>query len=98
MTGSWDLAEECVQDAFAQALKTWPRDGVPRRPGAWLTTVARNRALDRLRRGAAEAVKLREAAVLSPTGDPGWSMKGDGDAGRDPCVRPDRPRLVVTPY
>ena len=67
MTGDWDLAEECAQDAFAQALKTWPRDGVPRRPGAWLTTVARNRALDRLRRGAAEAAKLREAATLAPT-------------------------------
>ncbi len=96
MTGSWDLAEECVQDAFAQALKTWPRDGVPRRPGAWLTTVARNRALDRLRRGAAEAVKLREAAVLSPTGDPGWSMKGDGEAGGDSGIRDDRLRLMFT--
>src|ERR1700745_3600779 len=71
MTGDWDLAEECAQDAFAQALKTWPRDGVPHRPGAWLTTVARNRALDRLRRGAAEAVKLREAATLAVTEDPG---------------------------
>ena len=37
-TGDWDLAEECAQDAFAQALATWPRSGVPRRPGAWLTT------------------------------------------------------------
>ena len=55
LTGDWDLAEECAQDAFAQALERWPRDGVPRRPGAWLTTVARNRALDRLRRGATEA-------------------------------------------
>ncbi|HEU5419203.1 MAG TPA: sigma factor [Streptosporangiaceae bacterium] len=64
MTGDWDLAEECAQDAFAQALRSWPADGVPRRPGAWLTTVARNRALDRLRRRAAEAVKLREAAIL----------------------------------
>ncbi|GLZ06155.1 hypothetical protein Acsp03_36210 [Actinomadura sp. NBRC 104412] len=48
-TGDWDLAEECAQEAFAQALRTWPRDGVPRRPGAWLTTTARNRAHDRLR-------------------------------------------------
>ena len=59
MTGDWDLAEECAQDAFAQALDRWPRDGVPRRPGAWLTTTARNRALDRLRR---DAVGAREAA------------------------------------
>ena len=55
MTGDWDLAEECAQDAFAAALERWPRDGVPRRPGAWLTTTARNRALDRLRRGADRA-------------------------------------------
>ena len=47
LTGDWDLAEECAQDAFATALERWPRDGIPRRPGAWLTTVARNRAVDR---------------------------------------------------
>ena len=90
MTGNWDLAEECAQDAFAQALKTWASEGVPRRPGAWLTTVARNRALDRLRRGAAEAVKLREAAVLSATDDPGW------DSGDDSGIRDDRLRLMFT--
>ena len=39
-TGDWDLAEECTQDAFALALERWRRDGVPRRPGAWLTTTA----------------------------------------------------------
>ncbi|SPT64012.1 RNA polymerase sigma factor [Actinomadura madurae] len=60
--GDWDLAEESAQDAFAQALRRWPRDGVPARPGAWLTTTARNRALDRLRRRTTEAGKLREAA------------------------------------
>ena len=48
-TGDWDLAEEYAQDAFALALERWPRDGVPRRPGAWLTTAARHRAIDRLR-------------------------------------------------
>jgi RNA polymerase sigma-70 factor (ECF subfamily) len=90
MTGNWDLAEECAQDAFAQALKTWPRDGVPRRPGAWLTTVARNRALDRLRRGAAEAVKLREAATLAVPDDPG--LAGDDESG----IRDDRLRLMFT--
>jgi RNA polymerase sigma-70 factor (ECF subfamily) len=90
MTGDWDLAEECAQDAFAQALKTWPRDGVPRRPGAWLTTVARNRALDRLRRGAAEAAKLREAATLSLTEGPGPA--GDDDSG----IPDDRLRLMFT--
>jgi RNA polymerase sigma-70 factor (ECF subfamily) len=48
-TGDWDLAEECAQQAFTEAVRRWPRDGVPRQPGAWLTTVARNRAVDRLR-------------------------------------------------
>jgi RNA polymerase sigma-70 factor, ECF subfamily len=64
VTGDWDLAEDCTQDAFAAALATWPRDGVPRNPGAWLTTAARNRATDRLRRDSAGAAKLRERAVL----------------------------------
>ena len=44
-TGDWDLAEECAQDAFTMALRRWPRDGIPGRPGAWLTTAARNRAV-----------------------------------------------------
>lgn len=65
LTGDWDLAEDCAQEAFAAALATWPRDGVPRRPGAWLTTAARNRAADRLRRDATGAAKLRQLAVLA---------------------------------
>ncbi|MGH2693038.1 MAG: RNA polymerase sigma factor [Actinomycetota bacterium] len=48
--GDFDLAEEAVQDAFAVAVERWPRDGVPDNPGAWITTTARNRAIDRLRR------------------------------------------------
>ncbi|WP_405637587.1 RNA polymerase sigma factor [Streptomyces sp. NBC_00056] len=64
-TGDWDLAEDCAQDAFAAALTTWTRDGVPRRPGAWLTTTARNRATDRLRRDAVGAAKLRGLAVIT---------------------------------
>ena len=66
VTGDWDLAEECAQDAFARALQAWQRDGVPARPGAWLTTTARNRAIDVLRRRANESAKLREAALLQP--------------------------------
>jgi RNA polymerase sigma-70 factor (ECF subfamily) len=50
VTRDLDLAEECTQDAYAQALRTWETHGVPARPGAWLTTVARNRAKDLLRR------------------------------------------------
>ena len=64
-TGDWDLAEECAQDAFARALQVWVRDGVPARPGAWLTTVARNRAVDVLRRRANETVKLQQALLMS---------------------------------
>jgi len=56
--GDWDLAEECAQDAFATAVTAWERDGVPQAPLAWLTTVARNRARDRLRRRTAEQAKL----------------------------------------
>jgi RNA polymerase sigma-70 factor (ECF subfamily) len=86
--GDWDLAEECAQDAFAQALQRWPSDGVPRSPGAWLTTTARNRATDRLRREAVGAAKLREAAALSIPGEPG----DDPAAGSG--IHDDRLRLM----
>ena len=62
--GDWDLAEECAQDAFAQALQKWPQAGVPDQPLAWLTTTARNRAIDRIRRASTEAAKLREVAAM----------------------------------
>ena len=48
--GDLELAEDAVQDAFATALERWPRDGLPRTPGAWIVTTARNRAIDRIRR------------------------------------------------
>jgi len=88
VTGDWDLAEECAQDAFAAATERWPRDGVPRSPGAWLTTTARNRAVDRVRRAATGAAKLQEAAVLSPRDEP---MRDD-----DSGVGDDRLRLIFT--
>jgi RNA polymerase sigma-70 factor, ECF subfamily len=56
--GDWDLAEECAQEAFAAAVVAWERDGVPAAPLAWLTTVARNRARDRMRRRTTEEAKL----------------------------------------
>jgi len=87
MTGDWDLAEECVQEAFATALRRWSRDGIPRRPGAWLTTTARNRARDRLRRATTETTKLREAAMLSPD-----EPEQDDDDG----IPDDRLRLIFT--
>jgi RNA polymerase sigma-70 factor (ECF subfamily) len=62
-TGDWDLAEECTQDAFTQALARWPGDGVPARPGAWIVTTARNRAIDKLRRRSVETAKLRQIAL-----------------------------------
>jgi RNA polymerase sigma-70 factor, ECF subfamily len=64
LIGDWELAEDCVADAFAAALDAWRRDGVPRRPGAWLTVAARNRARDRLRRAGVEQRKLAEVANM----------------------------------
>ncbi|WP_433243727.1 RNA polymerase sigma factor [Actinomadura nitritigenes] len=86
MTGDWDLAEECAQEAFARALERWPGDGVPRRPGAWLTTAARNHAVNRLRRGAAEREKLRELSTMTGPDEP-------ADTGGVPD---DRLRLIFT--
>jgi RNA polymerase sigma factor (sigma-70 family) len=57
------LAEEIAQDAFVLALESWPRDGIPRNPAAWLTQVAKNRALDRLRRSTLIDGKQRELAI-----------------------------------
>jgi RNA polymerase sigma-70 factor, ECF subfamily len=88
MTGDWDLAEECAQDAFARALPAWERDGVPARPGAWLTTAARHRAVDVLRRRANEAVKLQQALLLSPATEPP-ATGADG-------IADDRLRLIFT--
>ena len=87
LTGDWDLAEECAQDAFALAVQRWPRDGVPLRPGAWLTTTARNRAIDRLRREAVGAAKLREVALLAVPEAPAQDASGVPD---------DRLRLMFT--
>src|SRR5690348_96737 len=93
VTGDWDLAEECAQDAFAMALERWPRDGVPRTPGAWLTTTARNRAIDRLRRAATGAAKLQEVAALSADGT---DHADDWTAIEDSGVIDDRLRLIFT--
>ncbi|MGW4790350.1 RNA polymerase sigma factor [Streptomyces sp. NPDC004230] len=64
LTGDWELAEDCVQDAVEKALRHWPEAGLPRSPAAWLTTAARNRALDVLRRRRTEQAKLAERALL----------------------------------
>ena len=92
VTGDWDLAEECAQDAFARALQAWERDGVPDRPGAWLTTTARHRAVDVLRRRANESAKLRDAALLQPSEPSGKGGSAAGDSG----ISDDRLRLIFT--
>jgi RNA polymerase sigma-70 factor (ECF subfamily) len=90
ITGNWDLAEECAADAFAAALQRWPRDGVPDRPGAWLTTTARNRAIDVLRREKVGAAKLAEMMLLDSGSAP------SAPAGDPSGVADDRLRLIFT--
>ena len=68
VTGDWTLAEDCAQEALTLALERWPRDGVPANPGGWLLTVARNRAVDVLRRATVERRKLQELALLTEPG------------------------------
>ena len=92
VTGDWDLAEEVAQDAFAMALQRWPADGIPRRPGAWLTTAARNRAIDVLRRRTVGAAKLREVAALTPP-ESGSAFEPETDHSGVPD---DRLRLMFT--
>jgi len=88
--GDIDLAEDAVQEAFAVALGKWPGDGLPPNPGGWITTTARNRAIDRLRRESRGRELLTEVAVLSPgNDDPGTSQ----EAGP---VQDDRLRLIFT--
>jgi RNA polymerase sigma-70 factor (ECF subfamily) len=82
VTGDIDVAEECVQDAFGRALDAWTQRGIPARPGAWLTTVARRRAIDVLRHDATRTRALSSVAVVDDVGD---------DA-----VGDDRLRLIFT--
>ena len=90
VTRDLDLAEECVQDAYAQALTSWAADGPPARPGAWLTTVARRRALDLLRR---ETVLRRSLPLLV---DDATSPGADATIGDLDEIPDDRLRLICT--
>jgi RNA polymerase sigma-70 factor, ECF subfamily len=93
LTGDWDLAEEAVQDAFTRALERWPSDGVPRNPAAWLTTSARNRALDVRRRRHLEADKLRQSAQLADVERQDvFADVAEDDSG----IPDDRLRLIFT--
>ncbi len=85
-TGSMTIAEDAVQEAAISALEHWPRDGIPDNPRAWLTTVARRKAVDAVRREAARGDK--EVRAMDPTG-------GTADV-PDSVVRDDELRLVFT--
>jgi RNA polymerase sigma-70 factor (ECF subfamily) len=85
--GDIDIAEEAVQEAFAVAVDRWPVTGLPPNPGAWITTTARNRAIDQLRREASRNDRHAQAALLYSQEDP------PEEVGR---VRDDRLRLIFT--
>jgi RNA polymerase sigma-70 factor, ECF subfamily len=89
--GDFQLAEDAVQDAFADAVTVWRREGVPARPGAWLTVAARRRAIDRMRRNrsvADRADRLAELMRLDSQEHP------DGD--EESAIVDDRLRLIFT--
>jgi len=85
--GDFDLAEEAVQEAFVVALERWPRDGLPANPGAWITTTARNKAIDRLRRERRLEEKRAQIAALEAVGD---------EPMHPSAIPDDRLRLVFT--
>jgi RNA polymerase sigma-70 factor (ECF subfamily) len=86
--GDFDLAEEAVQDAFLVALEVWPQRGLPRNPGAWITTTARNKAIDRIRRARRLEDKVRELEALVPA--------AEEDEIDDSSIPDDRLRLIFT--
>jgi RNA polymerase sigma-70 factor (ECF subfamily) len=90
-TRDWDLAEDAVADAAERALRTWPRDGVPRNPAAWLTTTAQRRALDVIRRAGTERTKLAELGAQQELDERGEEIPVDHGVLTD-----DRLRLVFT--
>lgn len=100
VTRDLDLAEECVQDAYAAALADWARGGVPDRPGAWLTTAARHNALDALRRARTLRSKLHLLIEPEPEPDAGPDAGPGPESGPDAETEPggpapdDRLRLV----
>ncbi|MGH2650784.1 MAG: RNA polymerase sigma factor, partial [Actinomycetota bacterium] len=88
--GDIDVAEDAVQEAFAVAVRKWPGDGLPPNPGGWITTTARNRVIDRLRRESRGRELLSEVAMLSPGNDDPGTSEEMGP------VEDDRLRLVFT--
>jgi len=95
VAGDLDLAEECVQDAYAAALAAWTRQGVPRNPAAWLTTTARRRAIDALRRDRVLRAKL--PLLIEPDPPVATSTPPAAGAGEeDDPIPDDRLRLIFT--
>jgi RNA polymerase sigma-70 factor (ECF subfamily) len=88
--GDFDLAEDAVQEAFVVAMRVWPERGIPDNPGAWITTTARNKAIDRLRRERRGSEKLEELQTLEPP-------PAEPEPEEEPPVIPDdRLRLIFT--
>jgi RNA polymerase sigma-70 factor, ECF subfamily len=85
-----DLAEDAVQEAFTIASRVWPERGVPPNPGGWITTTARRRAIDRLRREARRDERHVQAALLD-----GWEADSR-DQEEVGAVHDDRLRLIFT--
>jgi RNA polymerase sigma-70 factor, ECF subfamily len=88
--GDIDVAEDAVQEAFMLALRRWPEDGVPPNPGGWITTTARKRAIDRLRRASRERELLGQMAAQTPLDDDPHPFEEPGP------VHDDRLRLIFT--
>ena len=95
VTGDFDLAEEAVQDAFIRALETWPERGVPDNPGAWITTTARNRAIDRLRRRR-RLIEKTEALGRETVLESQLEAIDPGSSESDMDIADDRLRLIFT--
>jgi RNA polymerase sigma-70 factor (ECF subfamily) len=91
VTGDIATAEECVQDAYARALASWPNDGIPAKPGAWLTTVARRRAIDIVRR---QTTGDRVLPLLVDREGQGGRLEPDDF--EVPDIADDRLRLIFT--
>jgi RNA polymerase sigma-70 factor, ECF subfamily len=89
--GDFELAEDALQDAFADAITAWQRDGIPANPGAWITVAARRRTIDRLRRDRSIADRAGRMAELARLGD-----GEDSGAGDDHAIADDRLRLIFT--
>lgn len=89
LLGDWGAAEEALQDALEAALRRWPEEGVPVRPGAWLTTTARRRALDRLRRDRVRRTEASSEVLAAPA-------SATLEAELDSAIADDQLRAIFT--